>query len=259
MSENILDHPQIQQVLFHPRGDYGFIEPGSHAVSIEVEPGVSLGGRLYPANEPDAPAILYYHGNGEIAADYEDIADFYTGAGIALLVMDYRGYGTSSGIPTASNLVSDAPALFSGVSNIFAEYELSPPRLYAMGRSLGSVPAIELAATQGGRLAGLIIESGFSDTFALIARLGIGVQGASEEEHGFRNALKMEQVTLPTLILHGKNDILIPPEDGQELHQHCAASNKELVLIDGAGHNDIMLVGQREYFAAVKQFVFAEA
>jgi hypothetical protein len=255
MTENILDHPGIQQALFHPRPDYGRSGNNSHPIHIEVEPGVSIGGRLYPA-DAESPALLYYHGNGEIAADYDDLANFYTYIGLSLLVLDYRGYGTSTGEPSGSNLLSDAMAVFNQVGSIFAEYNLKPARLYVMGRSLGSVPAVETALHAGDQLAGLIIESGFSDTFGLLERLGVRVEGATEERDGFGNALKMQQISIPTLVLHGQRDILIPPGDGEALHANCAASEKTLVLIPGAGHNDIMMVGMQEYFQAVRQFVF---
>jgi hypothetical protein len=128
-----------------------------------------------------------------------------------------------------------------------------------MGRSLGSVPAIELAARYGDQLAGLLIESGFSDTFGLLARMGVRAQGAEEGQDGFGNAFKMERVTIPTLVLHGERDVLIPPGDGQALHDHCAAEDKRLVLIPNAGHNDIMLVGMKQYFEAIHMFVRADA
>jgi hypothetical protein len=259
MSEAILDHPDIQRVLFHPRRDYGFDEPGVQTITVEVESGVTLGGRFYLTDNPRSPVILYYHGNGEIAADYDDIADLYTQMDMALLVMDYRGYGTSSGTPTPSNLISDANALFAGLHDIFAAYELAPAQVYVMGRSLGSVPAIEIALQGGKRLSGLIIESGFADTFGLLERLGLQAQGVNEDQHGFGNAQKMERITTRTLILHGRNDVLIPPADGQALYDHCAASDKHLVLIPGAGHNDIMLVGMKHYFEAIRSFVFGSA
>ncbi len=255
MSEHVLNHPAVLQVLFHPRADYGFVDPGVHAISVEVEPDVMIGGRLYPVT-PNAPVLLYYHGNGEIAADYDDLADLYNQLGISLLVIDYRGYGTSTGAPTAASLLADAHALWSGIGNIFAEHELAPTAIYVMGRSLGSVPAIELAAHAGDRLAGLIIESGFSDTFGLLGRLGVRAQGADEQRDGFGNGFKMEKVTLRTLILHGENDILIPPDDGKTLYAHCAAQDKRLVLIPRAGHNDIMMIGMQQYFAAIREFVF---
>ncbi len=252
----ILDHPYAIQVLFHPRrDDFAMVRPGAHLVTIEVEPEVTLGGRLYPAPDPESPLILYYHGNGEIAADYDNLEELYTRMGIALLVMDYRGYGTSSGYPKADNLVSDARVVYDALPDVLKEYQLNPAQVYVMGRSLGSVPAVETAVYAGEQLGGLILESGFSDTFGLLSRLGVQVAEASEERDGFRNAHKMEEVTVRTLVLHGMNDVLIPPSDGQELHKNCAATEKHLELIPGAGHNDIMITGMRQYFDAIGSFV----
>lgn len=257
MTEMILDHPDILRVLFHPRRDYGLAASEGQQVTVAVEPEVSLGGRLYVA-ALDAPLIMYYHGNGEIAADYDDIANLYKSIGVTLLVMDYRGYGASTGTPTASNLLSDAHVVFQALAGILARNSLNPARTYLMGRSLGSVPTIETAVQSGAQLDGIIIESGFADTFGLLQRLGVQVRGAVEAEHGFHNGAKMEQVTTRTLVLHGTSDVLIPAADGQELHDRCAAADKQLILIPGAGHNDIMLVGMQEYFMAIQSFVYPE-
>jgi fermentation-respiration switch protein FrsA (DUF1100 family) len=127
-----------------------------------------------------------------------------------------------------------------------------------MGRSLESAAAIEVALHAGERLAGLIVESGFADTFALLARLGVEVQGADEERDGFGNAAKMARVTVPTLIIHGQADVLIPAADGQKLYNRCAAPHRRVLLIPGAGHNDLMMVGMAEYFDAIWAFVHDE-
>lgn len=259
MNETLLNRPEVLNVLFHPREDFGHIRPDAHIVSVELDAEIDVGGRLYPASDPRAPAILYYHGNGEIAADYDHIADMYTRMGVALLVMDYRGYGMSGGTPDATSLMHDAMPVFEAIDPIFEAHSLAPARRYVMGRSLGSVPAIEIAAQAGDRLDGLIIESGFSDTFGLLARLG-GLRASkdvSEERDGFGSGAKMERVTIPTLVLHGKNDLLIPPSDGRELHQRCAAAIKRLELIPLAGHNDIMVMGMSQYFGAIRDFVHA--
>ncbi len=254
MNTALLDRSEIRQVLFHPRGDDSYHGPRTHLVHVEVEPGVLVGGRLYPARA-ESPLLLYYHGNGEIAADYDYFADMYNRLDITLLVMDYRGYGTSGGAPTAATLVSDAVAIFQAIDGVFTEHGLIPSRVYVMGRSLGSVPAVETALRAGASLSGLIIESGFSDTFGLLARMGVRMRDVEEERDGFGNAFKMEQVTVPTLLLHGQQDFLIPPSDGETLHQHCAAEKKELVLIPGAGHNDIMITGMSVYFEAIRKFI----
>lgn len=259
MMHPVLDQPEVLRALFYPRGEYPFAAQaqGVHAVSVEVEPGIAVGGRLYPAS-PEAPVILYFHGNGEIAADYGDIAPLYTRLDITLLVADYRGYGRSGGTPTSSNLLTDAVTVFDALDGAFEDQGLSPSRVYAMGRSLGSAAAIEVAVHAGDKLAGLIIESGGWDTVGLLARLGVRLQAGEQARDGFGNRAKMRLITIPTLIIHGENDVLIPAADGQELYRSSAAQDKRLVLIPGAGHNDLMMIGMAQYFEAIRTLVWGE-
>lgn len=255
MSFSILDRPHVLNVLFYPRKQPGlpFSTPDRRDIHINVAEGIALGGRLYPAAQA-APLILYFHGNGEIAADYDDIAPYYKQQEVTLLVVDYRGYGRSAGTPSASSLLTDAVAVFESIGHITLENHLSPSRLYVMGRSLGSAAAIQVAAHAGKRLTGLIIESGFASTFALLSRLGVHLEGANEAQDGFGNLSKIEHLTLPTLILHGLEDRLIPPSEGRALYEHCAAQHKQLVMIPRAGHNDILYAGMQQYFQAIREF-----
>jgi pimeloyl-ACP methyl ester carboxylesterase len=259
MDQPILDRPEVRRALFHPRQELGFrpLPPGARQVSWPLEPDLSLGGRLYPAGV-EAPAILFFHGNGEIAADYDAIAPLYGRLGISLLVADYRGYGRSGGAPTAGRLLSDAVAVFAGLGALWEEQGLAPARVFAMGRSLGSAAAIEVALHAGDRLAGLIVESGLADTFALLARMGVPLAGADEARDGFGNAGKMARIGTPTLVIHGGADVLIPPADGRALYRRSAAADKRFVLIPGGGHNDLMMVGHQAYFDAIQAFVWGE-
>lgn len=256
MTNTVLDRPEVLRVLFHPRHDNSTIAPGAQAIALDVEPKVRIGGRLYPGS-PDSPLLLFFHGNGEIAAHYDYVAEFFVQLGLTLLVMDYRAYGLSNGTPTGTNLLTDAVAVFKNLGLILESHSLSPTRLYVMGRSLGSAAAIEVARYAGTKLAGLIVESGFADTFPLLARLGLPLEGASEERHGFGNALKIGQITTKTLIIHGERDELIPAAQGKKLYDCSAARKKMLVLIPQAGHNTVMRLGRSRYFGAIQKLVSA--
>lgn len=249
-----LDRPEVLGVLFYPRREIGgsLLSPTVHMVRIPIADGLSLGGKLYVA-ATTSPVVLFFHGNGEIASDYDTISSFYTELGLTLLVVDYRGYGTSDGTPTASALLSDARATFEGVGDIFAEHGLAPERLYVMGRSLGSAAALEVAAHAGdGRLAGLILESAFAYTFPLIERIGfLQLPDAYEQKDGFGNLEKIERVQLPTVIIHGERDWIIPIADARALYEASPAADKTLVKVPGAGHNDLMMIGRRAYFGAI--------
>lgn len=252
-----LDSPDVLVVLFHPRRSAPARSTDSlRSVRIPLAEAVTLSARLHVA-APDAPLILFFHGNGEVATDYDGIGQFYTAMGINLLVVDFRGYGAGSGSPTSSALVADAAAVWKRLPEVLAAQKLRPKRLFVMGRSLGSASAIEIACRAGDGLAGLIIESGFAHTFPLVARLGGPPLGdADEAKHGFGALAKIARVTAPTLILHGEVDRIIPTADAQALYRRAAAKDKRLVLIAAAGHNDLLLVARQRYFQAIRTFVF---
>lgn len=271
-TREILDRPEVLEVLFHPRREGGLpqLRAGTHTVRIPVDDDVRVGGKIFAARA-GSPVILYFHGNGEIAADYDQLAPLYTRLGLTLFVIDYRGYGTSDGRPTATALLNDAWVSYSRARAVLAERGITFDRVYLMGRSLGSAAVLEIAhrladqasaeaegaeaAPGGSGIAGLIIESGFAHTFALIERIGyVRLPDADEERDGFGNLQKIAQVRLPTLIIHGEQDFIIPVEDGRDLYNASAAEEKHLITVPGAGHNDLMMVGQREYFASIARF-----
>jgi len=251
-SQHPLDRPEVLAVIFHPRRDFSPPDP-ARDVRVKVSRDVSLGGGLHVAG-PDSPLVLFFHGNGEIASDYNDIAPVYNSLGLSFLVVDYRGYGHSDGSPTITNLLSDARAVFDALPDLLNERRLAPSRIYVMGRSLGSASAIEIAAHADDRIAGLIIESGFAYALQLIERLG-GPPLLKKDDgtEGTAALAKIAGVTVPTLVIHGETDWIIPVGDAQALHKHAGAKHKRLLTIPGAGHNDLLWVGQKEYFDAVQE------
>jgi len=72
---------------------------------------------------------------------------------------------------------------------------------------------------------------------------------------GLAHLAKIEKITVPTLIIHGEDDWIIPVKDARALHGHAAAADKRLVTVPGAGHNDLLWIGPEQYFSAVGRFV----
>ena len=175
---------------------------------------------------------------------------------INLVVADYRGYGRSSGQPTFTGLVKDAPLIFEAAREKLAQRGLQE-KLFVMGRSLGSVPALELAAQYAHAIPGLIIESGFISVTALIRHLGLPAAGldlAAIEEESRRKAA---QISIPVLIIHGQADSLVPYSQAEELDRSLGSESKQLVPIPGADHNDVIFYDRERYFTAIEQFVKA--
>lgn len=86
-----LDRPEVLAFLFHPRQEYpGQAAPGSaRDISIPVAGEVAVGARFHTAH-PVGPNILFFHGNGEIVADYDDLGQIYNQMGVNFLPVDYR-------------------------------------------------------------------------------------------------------------------------------------------------------------------------
>ena len=111
LSYEKIDHNDVSQVIFYPRKDSVSpqLDRGNHL--IPVDDSISISSCFHLAN-PEDPHILFFHGNGELASDYDDIGPQYTRQGLSLLAVDYRGYGNSDGTPSASTMMHDACAIF---------------------------------------------------------------------------------------------------------------------------------------------------
>ena len=255
MTANPLDRPEILNILFHPRTcEKTPLPPGATDIPVKMDEEATIGCRLFSAGM-EAPTILFFHGNGEIVADYDEIGPRYVEAGMNFLITDYRGYGWSTGTPTASTLLDDAHTLYHFLRAWLKDQGYTD-QLFIMGRSLGSACAIELASSYNDEIKGLIIDSGFAETLPLAKSLGLDLEAMSiSEKETFNNGEKIESVTRPTFILHGQQDDLIPLWQAQKLHANCGARSKELQIVPGADHNSLIAVGGIYYFNAIKTFV----
>jgi pimeloyl-ACP methyl ester carboxylesterase len=249
-----LDRPEVLQALFHPRQEIGATgPPGVINHDITVDEGIRIGARFHLAGEGD-PNILFFHGNGEIVADYDPIGPMYNEHGLSFLAVDYRGYGRSGGLPTATTMMRDAHVVFKEIRAWLKQENRTGP-LLVMGRSLGSACAVDLAASHEGDISGLIVESGFALTIPLLNCLGVDTRtlGITEAD-GFKNLDKISQVCKPTLIIHGRYDQIIPAMSAELLQVHCGARGKEFHMIPGADHNTIMVHAGKYYFEIIKRF-----
>ena len=253
MDYSLLDQPHILRFVFYPRKDWTSPPPGATDHRIPVDKDVSIACRFYPVSQT-APSILYFHGNGEVVCDHDEIATLYNRIGVNLFVADYRGYGQSTGTPSFAGMVADSHVIFKYFRDTLKDSGYSD-LLFVMGRSLGSLSATELAANRPGDLKGLIVESGFASAVRLLVYLG-GFMGFPLLEE-FENLTldKIRSITIPALIIHGEWDEIIPFEQGEILHQNIGSRDKRFLPIPNAGHNDILLIGMEQYFFAIAELV----
>jgi pimeloyl-ACP methyl ester carboxylesterase len=251
-----LDRPEVLMNLSHPRREWTEPDESSQAqdVMIPVEPDVMVGARFHIKGKP-FPNILFFHGNGEIVADYDELGPLYNRMDINFLPVDYRGYGRSSGSPTVSTMMKDCHVIFEYIDQWLRGNGYTGSMI-VMGRSLGSASALELVGRYGEKIAALIIESGFAYAGPLLRLLGVDPDrlGYSEEK-GFGNLNKIKRFEKPTLIIHAERDHIIPFSDGEALYDASPAPNKMLLKIPNANHNDIFSRELTEYLNAVKTLV----
>lgn len=260
MSDHPLDKPEITNNLFYVRKT----APPTHVVSddikygsVQVADGASVGYMLYIHNST-APVLVFFHGNGEIATDYEGLAELYHLCNVSLLVFDYRGYGWSDGTPLTSKMLPDAEKCLLAIDSILGQHGVVAGRpLFLKGRSLGSAPAIYLAHQHPEKLKGLIIESGYANAPSLFRRLGIPIPDdiADDINLPIYNESKIKEVHVPLLVIHGEQDTLIPVDNAKALYAASPAQDKQLVIINGAGHNNLLFAGTAKYFNSIKIMV----
>ena len=248
-----LDHPLMSQTMFYPQRVWSTPPSGATDHLIPVDTGVSVSARFYPL-EPESPNVLFFHGNGEVACQYDTLVPSYHRAGMSFFVADFRGYGQSSGIPTFSTMTSDAAEVFLYYKRLL-ESEGFSGSIFVKGRSMGCHSALEVTARFQDELAGLIMESGSASIGRTIERWGLPPDEPVIAEMLRLHEEKVRSVALPLLVIHGERDDLILVERAVEFFGSVSSKDKAIEIIPMAGHNDLLLRGREQYFEAMRKFV----
>jgi abhydrolase domain-containing protein 17 len=196
---------------------------------------------FYLPNPSAKFTLLVSHGNAEDIGDGRGWHEDLHQAGFSVLAYDYQGYGTSQGKPSEKKLYEDEMAAYEFLT---ANLKVPPEHIIVLGRSVGSGPAVHLAARRP--VAGLVLESPFLSAFRVITRVPVGFDK-------FPNYKEIGRVRCPVLIMHGTRDEVIPIWHGRKLHE-LANEPRRFVAIEGAGHNDLEMVAGKTYVNALRDF-----
>lgn len=175
--------------------------------------------------------VFFLHGNAGNLASWTADVDFYRRINYDLFIVDYRGYGKSTGrIRSEEELDTDVRAAWDAIA---PSYRDRPRVIY--GRSLGCPLAARLARDVHAQL--LVLVTPFT-SLAAIARREYPFAPEWLLKYPLRTDAVIAEVRSPILLLHGTRDELIPIGESEAL-LHLARSPAQLLRIDGAGHNDI--------------------
>lgn len=214
---------------------------GFEEVLVTAEDGVRLHGWLV-GGEAGSPVVLLLHGNAGNISHRLDKAAAIHRAGMSVLLVDYRGYGRSEGRPGEEGLLRDARAAW---AHLTVTRGVPPDRIVLYGESLGCAPALRLAASleraAGSRPAALVLEAPFSSAAEMSRLVMPWLPVAWLLRPRFDNLAEAAKVTIPTLVMAGERDEVVPVSMGRRVHAALASSSRVLHIEPGAGHNDLWM------------------
>lgn len=191
--------------------------------------------------------IIYSHGNAEdINSSYNRIKKLVDTTGVNILIYDYPGYGATRG-----RFAPSEEGCYDAIETIYqllrTKYKFRTKNMILYGRSIGSGPTCHLATIAA--VGGVILDSAFTSCGMVITK-NYDILG---ELDAFRNLDKMDKVKSPTLIIHGKNDKLVPEAHADQLYLRLKSHLRYHLVKLYCGHNDVDTTPG--YFDAVNDFV----
>ena len=189
--------------------------------------------------------VLYFHGNGDVLALRVPRLREILSDGTGLVALSYRGYAGSTGRPSEKGLLADAAAAYA-----FTAARYAPDRIAVWGFSLGTGPAVAIAAKQP--IGKLILEAPYTSTVDVAAAMFPFLPVRLLMKDQFRSDELIGRVSAPVLVMHGERDPGIPIHFGERLFS-LAREPKRFVRFENGGHDDLDAHGS---IAVVRQFLY---
>jgi len=225
-----------KELLYNP-GDIGL---DYENVQLKTHDNLLLSAWYIPAKDAKF-TLLFCHGNGGNMSDRVVSINIFNELGLNCLIFDYRGYGDSQGKPTEEGTYTDAQTACDWLIN---QKKISPENIIIYGQSLGGSVAAYLESNVKTR--GLIIESGFTSFADIAGKFYPYMPIKLLAKYRFNTFDYLKKINCPVLIIHSKNDELVPFEFGWRLYKEAAKEPKEFLEISG-GHNDGFLISGQIY------------
>ena len=234
-----------RSLIYLPQGAPAGRPPGAEDVVLHTGDGLDLAAWWFAASDPGAPAVLVADGNGGHRGLREPLARSLVDAGLSVLLFDYRGYAGNPGSPTEEGLAADVRA---ARAFLVDEAGVPPERLVYLGESLGAAVVTELATEHPP--AGLVLRSPFRDLAAVASEHYPFVPARLLLRDRFPVAEQVARIDVPTIVVWGSADSIVPPEQSRAVAQ-AAAGLVRAVEVPGADHNDPALLDGPELVDAV--------
>ena len=239
------------RLIFHPTRELTTTPTDQGLTYVDAAIPTADGELLHAWFIPHAAAsasVLFLHGNGGNISDRPLTLARLHAMGLNVLMLDYRGYGQSTGVPSARGTFADARA---GWNYLIEEQDVHPNSIIIYGRSLGGAVAIELASQTNPRA--VIVESTFTSIAAMASDIYPYLPTRMLLRHKYPSIDTITRIKAPLFIAHSDEDDLIPRQHGQRLFQ-VAPEPKQFYRLVGS-HNEAFAASGEAYYDALKQFV----
>jgi len=241
----------FQRSILFVRGGDMWRDPGEFGWSFEdvwLNHEMGKSHAWYIHAESSTGTVIFSHGNaGNIADRLESVEDFLW-LGYDVLIYDYGGYGNSDGSPSESRCYADIQAAW---DFLIEDQSLKPSDILLFGRSLGSGPTSWLATQV--EPAAVILESPFFSVPKIAQEQFPFLPAKWLTRDRFDSGGRVAQIEVPLLVIHSRDDQLIPFHHGEQLFA-AATEPKQFLEING-GHNDGWYLSREKYRAALAEFV----
>jgi hypothetical protein len=220
--------------------------PGAREVALETSDGLTLGAWLVPPRTGDRDlTVLVAPGNAGNRSLRASLALALADEGFAVLLFDYRGYGGNPGSASEAGLARDVRAARRYLVHVAG---VPDDRVIYFGESLGAAVVTELATELPP--AGLVLRSPFTDLAAVGATHYPFLPVRAMLRDRYRLAEQMPRLRVPTAVVYGDADSVVPPELSRQVAD-LAACLVRVTVVAGADHNDLALLNGPEVVAAV--------
>lgn len=238
-----------RKLTFKPTSeDHGGLSAIPHE---RMEFGHELGLRLDGVfvNNGSRSIVLFTHGNRHNITRFREHYHLFSAIGQSFFTFDYPGYGKSPGTPSEESVYASARAAYSLIT---AKLGFTSNQIISYGCSMGGAVAIELI--QRAPVACLITESTFTNTWEMAKHLYPYLPVWHLLPKRFRNDEKAPRITVPTLILHGENDRVVPATMARTLYD-AVTSPKDMIIIPGANHINSLTIGGEKLRETIRKFI----
>ena len=244
-------------LIFYPSKEF-ISSPGQDGIEheevfIKTSDGEKLHGYFLPASikaglkPASTKIVIYLHGNAQnVSAWYLAPVEIQKHVPVNFLLVDYRGYGKSTGNPSIEGVITDAQAMYKYLLD--KGYKSENVSIY--GRSIGGAIALELGSQE--KVKSIVIQSSFTSLKEIAKELFPFIPNNLVKNDFWNSQELIQKIKIPLLISHGDRDEIVPISHSYKLYE-LANEPKKLIVLKGATHNDISSYFNDEYFKTLKE------